>query len=71
MTTYLSAIPAFGRDYKTKKQVQEAWTAGHDFVLQGFIENGRYINKQDLKTHETLNIRYKNLTQVCVIRGKS
>ena len=69
--TCLSATPAFGRDYKTKKQVQEAWNAGHDFILRGCIDDGRYINIHDLQAHETLNIRYKNLTEVCVIRGKS
>lgn len=67
MTTYLSAIPAYGRDYKSKKAVMEDWNAGKDFLIQDMRHSG-YINKGDKPADVTLNVRYKNLTQVCVIK---
>lgn len=67
MARYLSAIPAYGRDYKSAKAVREDWDAGKDFLIQDMVESG-YINKDDKPADLTLNIRYKNLTQVCVIK---
>jgi hypothetical protein len=43
---YLSAIPAYGRDYKSAKAVREDWKAGKDFLIQDIVEHG-YINKAD------------------------
>lgn len=67
MTRYLSAVPAYGRDYKSKKEVLADWEAGKDFLIQDFQESG-YINKADKPAGVTLNIRYKKLTQICVIK---
>jgi hypothetical protein len=67
MTQYLSAVPAYGRDYKSKKAVMEDWNAGKDFLIQDMRESG-YVNKDDKPAGVTLNIRYKNLTQVCVVK---
>ena len=68
----LTLVPAYGRDYKSGKEVQEAWDAGKDFQINQFgnPDDGRYINKQDAKPGMTLNIRYKKLTGVKVIKVK-
>jgi len=63
---YLRAIPAYGRDYKSKKAVMEDWNAGKNFLVQDMTESG-YINKYDKPADVQLNIRYKNLTRVCVV----
>lgn len=65
---YITCIPAYGRDYKTKKEVLAAWEAGKDFIVQDMFSSG-YINKEDADRQGiTVNIRYKRLTQVCVIK---
>ena len=66
-------IPAYGRDYKSKKEVEEAWNAGKDFIISDIsagASDGRYINKEDALNHKIkeVNIRYKKLTQVVVIK---
>lgn len=70
--SYLTLVPAYGNDYKSGKEVQAAWDANKDFQIQQFNhpDDGRYINKQDAKPGMTLNIRYKRMTQVKVIKVK-
>ena len=69
MTRYLTLIPAYGRDYKSKKEVMADWNAGKDFVIASYgPSSGRYINKEDAPPGATLNIRYKRLTQICVVK---
>ena len=65
--TYLSAVPAYGRDYKSKKEVLADWNDGKDFLIQDMFHSG-YINKADKPANVTLNIRYKKLTQICVVK---
>jgi len=69
---YLTLVPSYGRDYKSKKEVQAAWDAGKDFTINqyGHPDDGRQINKQDAKPGETLNIRFKRLQNVHVIQVK-
>lgn len=64
---YLSAIPAYGRDYKSKKAVLDDWNDGKDFLIQDMRESG-YISKSDKPADVTLNIRYAKLTKICVIK---
>jgi len=65
---YISAIPAYGRDYTTKKAVLKDWNEGEDFLIQDYTLSG-YVSIWELKEGECLNIRYKKLTQVCVVKG--
>jgi hypothetical protein len=58
----LTAMPAYGRDYKSKAAVLADWDAGKDFKLIG----GPYINKQDCD--QDISIRYNNLRSVMVIK---
>jgi len=67
MTTYLSAVPAYGRDYRSKKALLADWDAGKDFYIVGLGQSG-YINKDDKPDGVTLNVRYADQTKVCVIR---
>lgn len=64
---YVSAVPAYGRDYKSKKAVQADWDAGKDFLVQDVMLSG-YVNKDDKPEDVTLNIRYDRLTKVHVIK---
>ncbi len=68
----LTLVPSYNRDYKSKKEVQEAWDADKDFTINDMSSpnDGGQINKQDATKGMTLNIRYKKLTQVHVINVK-
>ncbi len=66
MSTYVTAVPAYGRDYKSAKAVKEAWNAGRDFRIQSYNESG-YVNKEDWAIYgvgRKLSIRYNNLRSV-------
>lgn len=56
--------PAYGRDYKSRKEVVAALNEGKDFFM-----NGGYCNVKDLPDG-FINVRYKKLTQVAVITIK-
>jgi hypothetical protein len=70
---YLTVVPAYGRDYKSRKAAVADWDADKDFQIQDIgagADNGRYINKSDLaqfKPGTTVNIRYKNLTMTASV----
>ena len=57
----LELTPAYGRDYKSKKDAIADWLAGKDFIVAA---TGQYANKQDLP--EPVLLRYAKLTRVCV-----
>ena len=67
MTTYLEAVPAYGRDYKSAKAVREDWAAGRDFLIQD-VTSGGYVNKDDKPLDVTLTIRFDQLRKVTVIK---
>lgn len=65
--TYASAVPAYGRDYKSAKAVREDWDAGKDFLLADMVLSG-YINKDDKPADMNLSIRYARQTKVCIVK---
>lgn len=67
MTNYVSAVPAYGRDYKSKKEVLADWNAGKDFLIQDLMRSG-YVNIKDKPADMVLNVRYARLTKVTPIR---
>jgi hypothetical protein len=71
MATRITVVPAYGRDYKSQKEVKEAWAAGHDFQINDMShpDNGRYVNKDDQVKGITFNIRYKGNREVCVLKA--
>ena len=67
---YLTLVPAYGRDYKSKKEVLAAFDANKDFMLQSFDRQG-LTSKQELaklNPGAACNIRYKRLTQIVVTK---
>ena len=62
----MTLVPAYGRDYKSKKAVLEDFDAGKDFEAVGYDGNG-YVNKEQL-AGKTVTIRYKRLTQAMIVR---
>lgn len=64
----LTLTPAYGRDYKSAREVREAWNAGKDFLVADFGHpyEGKPINKAQAR--ETVNIRFSRLRKVVVIQ---
>ena len=62
----LTLSPAYGRDYKSKAEVQKDWDAGKDFVIETMMhpDCGRPMNKEQVSDSEAISIRYKGMTQI-------
>ncbi len=66
-------VPAYGVDYKSKKEVLAALDAGKDFQCE---PHGSYINLKGCEEakFKNISVRYKRLTQqmiVNVVNGKA
>ncbi len=68
----MTLIPAYGRDYKSKKDVLADFDAGKDFQIADIFHPnvGGYATKQELIEggEKTVNIRYKAMSQVAVVK---
>lgn len=63
-------IPAYGRDYKSQKEVREAWNGRKDFMIcdVSSADDGRYTSKGDWSGRSVL-IRYNKLRSVVEVKG--
>lgn len=62
-------VPAYGRDYKSKKELLADFVANKDFHLQTY--NGQtYINREQIeKIHEReVMVRYAKCTKVTILK---
>lgn len=64
----MTLVPAYGRDYKSKKSVLEDFDADKDFSVADIMSSG-YTNKADLVRMgvKSVNIRYQKLTKIMVV----
>ncbi len=69
----LTLIPAYGRDYKTKKEVLADWEAGKDFIIANAFHpyDGKPMNKEDAEPGFTYNIRHSGQRKICQIKTPS
>ncbi len=65
----ITVTPAYGRDYKTAKEVEADWEAGKDFRISDMSHpnDGSYVNKQDAPKGGTIKIRFARLTKIASI----
>ena len=68
MNHTLTVSNAYGRDFKSKKEILEHYNSNKNFQNLG-ISSGAYVNKKDAKRFKVgfLNVRYSNLRKVAVI----
>ena len=68
----MTLAPAYGKDYKSIKEVKEAFNAGKDFMIVSVGPHmGRYVNKPQLVGHESfVMIRYARLTKEVEVEVK-
>ncbi len=59
-------VPAYGRDYKSKREVEEALNGPVDFKCEPM---GGYTSGREIRNHhQQLNVRYGKLRKVCVAK---
>ena len=63
--TYGTLIPAYGRDYKSKKALLEDFNSGKDFYLNSPIGCG-YCSISDFSKGAKINFRYNKLMKILV-----
>lgn len=68
----LTVVPAYGRDYKNKKDVLPAWESNADFQIADITSqwDGSYVNLGDLRIVAGVNavkIRYNGLRKLVLI----
>ena len=68
----ISLVPAYGRDYKSEKEVEEAFDKGKDFRIMDISNpwDGKYASKSELTEYRQVRIRYNKLQDVMFIRRK-
>ena len=70
MATNIQLMPAYGRDYKSQAEVQEAWNANKDFWTADIIHGyGVATNKQDCDSMGLrVVIRYANQQKLYAVK---
>jgi hypothetical protein len=60
-------VPAYGRDYKSMKDLTIDFNAGKDFMMQ---PQGCYINKEQIvgMKLKTVQVRYSKLTKTNILK---
>lgn len=67
----LTIGPAYGRDYRSRREVETAWRAGKDFVILSFgPDSGRYVSTAELAEGEKVAVRYGKLTKVFILTNR-
>jgi len=68
----MTLTPAYGRDYKSKAEVEAAWNGGKDFQIASVGPYmGAYVTKRELVGKEKeVVIRYRKLAEVVVLKVK-
>jgi hypothetical protein len=68
----MTLTPAYGRDYKSKAEVEADWNGGKDFQIASVGPwMGSYVTKRELVEvggEKEVNIRYAKLSKVVVLK---
>jgi hypothetical protein len=69
MNHTLTVSNAYGRDFKSKREILEHYNANKDFQNLNISTSGAIVNKQDAKRFKVgfLRVRYKNLMNIAMI----
>jgi len=69
MNHTLTVSNAYGRDFKSKREILEHYNANKDFQNLNVTVSGAIVNKQDAKRFKVgfLRVRYKNLMNIAMI----
>jgi hypothetical protein len=68
----MTLTPAYGRDYKSMKEVKSDFEAGKDFIIADVMDryHGKPVNKEQLQAAGVtqVTVRYKNLRAVAFFK---
>tara|TARA_Y100000287_G_C13893622_1_gene197172 strand:- start:90 stop:356 length:267 start_codon:yes stop_codon:yes gene_type:complete len=69
MNHTLTVSNAYGRDFKSKREILEHYNSNKDFQNLNVLTSGAIVNKQDAKRFKVnfLRVRYKNLMNIAMI----
>ena len=69
MNHTLTVRNAYGRDFKSKREILEHYNSNKDFQNLNPFVSGAYVNKEGAIKHKVsfLNVRYKDLQKIAVI----
>lgn len=62
--------PAYGRDYKSKKEVLAAWDEGKDFMTNPYNAPNQLINKEQVAEGDQIQFRFKRMTECFIHKNK-
>lgn len=62
---YLSLAPAYGRDYQSAREAKQSFLSGKDWID---ARCGSYCSVSDFEVGVTVNLRYKQLRSVAVVK---
>ena len=69
MNHTLTVSNAYGRDFKSKREILEHYKANKDFQNLNVTVSGAIVNKEDAKRFKVgfLRVRYNNLMNIAMI----
>ena len=73
MNHTLTVSAAYGRDFKSKKEILEHYNSNKDFQNLNPFVSGAYVSKENAKKYKVAfltlikNVRYNNLIKIAVI----
>ena len=72
MNHTLTVSNAYGRDFKSKREILEHYNSNKDFQNLDVLTSGAIVNKEDAKRYKVgyLRVRYDNLRKVQTIDVK-
>lgn len=65
---YCELLPAYGRDYKNRNDVETDFRNGKDFEMATIGTGGTYCSIRDFAVGTYVNLRYAKHTKVAVIK---
>lgn len=67
----MTLVPAFGRDYTSRREVLADWNADRDFIVADLFSkwDGKPVNRRDIANtgEKQVQIRYKGLARIAVV----
>lgn len=64
---HMTLTPAYGRDYKSQREVKNAFESGKDFEIASVGPDlGRYTSIRDFQRGDRVTLRYKANREVCL-----
>ena len=63
---HITLTPAYGRDYKSAKEVKADWKSGKDFIIADIMHpyDGKPMSIRDAQPNDSYILRFNRLTKI-------